>query len=159
MSGSMQVSINQEAQVMDHSVSGGEGLIHLNSPEPGTWGFPASTDFASQASDFEYSGASGHFPGMQSQFASPPARQLSGQDCPQNIGTSLVACPWRSHLEMIMSIDLDISLLQNETSTTMEPSFREGLGVLLGHLVELKRSYFTLQNSVQPSKAGKPIEV
>ncbi|RPB19768.1 hypothetical protein L211DRAFT_842363 [Terfezia boudieri ATCC MYA-4762] len=154
MSGSMQVSMNQEAQVMEHPVSGGEGLMNLNPPAPGTWRFPVSTDFASQASDFEYSGASGHFPGIQSQFASPPARQHSGQSCPQNIGSSLVACPWRSHLEMIMSIDLDISLLQNETSTTMEPSLREGLGVLLGHLVELKRSYFTLQDSVQPSKPG-----
>ncbi|RPB19961.1 hypothetical protein L211DRAFT_842179 [Terfezia boudieri ATCC MYA-4762] len=151
MSGSMQVSMNQEAQVMEHPVSGGEGLMNLNPPAPGTWRFPVSTDFASQASDFEYSGASGHFPGIQSQS---PSRKLSGQGCPQNIGSSLVACPWRSHLEMIMSIDLDISLLQNETSTTMEPSLREGLRVLLGHLVELKRSYFILQDSVQPSKPG-----
>ena len=149
LSGSIPVSVNPETQVMDHSVGEEEGLVDLNHRVPDIW--MASIDFASQASGFEHSGAQGDLGSIQSQLAFPSDGQL-GQRWIQNAGPPLVTCPWRSHLETITSIDLDISELHRKSSITMEPGVKEGLGVLFGHLIELKRSYFILQKSVNLSK-------
>ena len=159
---------DQEGQAMDRPVSGEEGLTHLICPASDTrccpqryanclLGFPTSNDFASQASSFGYSDAPGHAGSTQSQLASPFDGQQFGQGWTENSGAPLVTCPWRSHLEMIMSIELDISRisrLHSLSSITMEPPLKEGFGVLLDHLLELKRSYFTLQEAMQPSKSG-----
>ena len=48
LSGSIPALINQEAQAIDHSISGEEDLIYLNHPALDTWGFPTSVDFPSQ---------------------------------------------------------------------------------------------------------------
>ncbi|KAF8427024.1 hypothetical protein EV426DRAFT_707263 [Tirmania nivea] len=59
--------MNQEAQAMDHSVSGEEGLIHSNHPALYTCGFQTSINFPLQASGFGYFSALGHAPSKYQQ--------------------------------------------------------------------------------------------
>ena len=133
------------------------GLDIFEPSSTGNWRIPAPTGFVSPAFGYEHSDAPGDLGSIQPQLAFPSDGQQFGQGWTQNSGTPLVTCPWRSHLEMIMSIDLDISRisrLHSLSSVTMEPPLKEGFGVLLDHLLELKRSYFTLQESVQPSNTS-----
>lgn len=114
-----------------------DGMLQIDCSAPQPWGFVGrSTD------------ASGHLPNIPS---SPPVihsdRQLPEQGWIQDTASPLMTCPWRSHLEMIIYIDIALSnVYQGESSTAGKPCLPENLRMLL---VELKRSYFKLQQSVQ----------
>lgn len=141
-----------ETRFTDHSVSGEAVILHLNRSASDAWEFQAPIDFPSQGLGFGPD-ASGHLPGILSPLAIHLGRQPVEEGWTQSVGPPLVTCPWRSHLEMIMSIDLAISnISQMASSTTIEPLLEESLTILLDQFVQLKRSYFKLQNSVQHPK-------
>ena len=136
LSSSIPVLNTGEARFTDHSVSG-ELQLDRSAPQP--WGFlDGSTD------------ASGRSPKILSLQVTHSDRQLPEQGWTQDTASPLVTCPWRSHLEMIMSIDLALTNgSQRESSTAGGLLLTEDVKVLL---VKLKRSYFKLKESVQHPK-------
>ena len=150
LSGSIPVPRTGETGFTDHSVRGEEVMLHVSHLAPDAWGLQAPIHFPSQYSDFRPADASAHLPNILSPSAFHSDRQLSKQGWIQDAASSLATCPWRSHAEVIMSIDLAISnISQTPSSTTVEPLPKEGLRILLDQVVELKRTYFNLQRSVQ----------
>ena len=145
LSGSVPGRRTGETRITDHTVS-----EDLNRSPPAAWGFMGPIGFSSQSSGFLPADAPGYLPSILSPLGIHSGRQLPEPGWTQDTTLSLVTCPWRSHLEVITSIDLSISdFSRRASSTTVEPLLKEGLGILLDNLVELKRSYFQLQKSIQ----------
>ncbi|KAF8427029.1 hypothetical protein EV426DRAFT_572382 [Tirmania nivea] len=152
-SGSAPICRTEDTRFTNHSVSEEEDMLHLNHSAPDAWEFRAPIEF--KALDSGPADALGHLPSILSPLVIPSDRQLLEQGWTQNAASPLVICPWRSHLEMIISIDLALAnISQKASSATVEPRLKEGLKVVLDHLVELKRSYFKLKKSVQHPKRG-----
>jgi len=77
---------------------------------------------------------------------------LELKECVQRSVPSLVACPWRSHLERINSLAVAISQISREfKSATIQEFLEVDVERLLQQSESLQKSYFELKDCMQQS--------
>lgn len=113
------VQYRELGKLPSHSGTREEGMLHLGFLAPDTLRFQTPIEFLPQPSDLGPADASGHSPRILSPSVTYSGRQLPGEGGTQETVSHLVTYPWRSHAEVIMSIDLAISNISQRASPTI----------------------------------------
>ncbi|KAF8427031.1 hypothetical protein EV426DRAFT_707275 [Tirmania nivea] len=144
------IPLYEDTRISSDSVGGGEALFDLNNPAPYSWSGMLSINYPCQSFDLGDTGAQVDIPSEEVvgiNFGGKLSDQKWGSS-----GSSLVACPWRSHLERIMSLAMAISQISRKfKSATIQPLCEVDVERVLEQLEYLQESYFKLQECVQSS--------